>query len=96
MNQHLANLLLYKALVRPHIERSLAEAFQSLNVIVPVEVNCVYLLIFQGYHLCVTTCSLELPKGRSYNIHVFLATCVYCEIVTKYDVKICLDVKRAL
>ena len=30
----MANLLpLYKALVRPHIERSLAEAFHSLNVI---------------------------------------------------------------
>ena len=58
------------------LECSLAEAFHSLNVIVPVEVNCVYLLIFQGYHLCVTTCCLELPKGRSYNIHMFLTTCV--------------------
>ena len=43
---------------------------------------CVPLDIPLAYHLCVTTCSLELPKGRSYNIHVLLTTCVsvYCDV----------------
>ena len=66
------------------LERSLAEAFHSLslNVIFHNYVNCVYPLIFQAYHLCVTTCSPELPKGRRYNISVFLTNCVcvYCDV----------------
>ena len=60
-----------------HIERSLAE----VSLIECSQVNCVYLLIFQAYHVCVTTCSLELPKGRSYNIPVFLTTCVSVYLV---------------
>ena len=41
-----------------------------------------YPLILQAYHLFVTTCSPELPKGRSYNIPVFLtnvmSVCMFC------------------
>ena len=57
--------------------------FVSIMVKVTISLGLGLQLLFdhQAYLSCVTTCSFELPKGRSYNIHVS-NQCIHTPLVS--------------